>query len=60
MPGQIGRLLGLRLAKRELRIVLETLLARLGNIRMPAGARIAFHTSNVFGIDRLPLEWDRV
>lgn len=50
--------IGLRLAKREIRIVLETLLARFANIRMPEGARIAFHTSNVFGIDHLPLEWD--
>jgi cytochrome P450 len=52
--------IGLRLAKREIRIVLEKLLARFANIRLPAGAEIAFHTSNVFGIDRLPLEWDRV
>jgi cytochrome P450 len=52
--------IGLRLAKREIRIVLEKLLARFANIRMPAGADIAFHTSNVFGIDRLPLEWDPI
>lgn len=51
--------IGLRLAKREIRIVLETLLSRFVNIRMPAGEHHAFHTSNVFGIDRLPLEWDR-
>jgi cytochrome P450 len=50
--------IGLRLAKREIRIVLEKLLARFANIRMPAGARMTFHTSNVFGIDQLPLEWD--
>jgi cytochrome P450 len=52
--------IGLRLAKREIRIVLETLLTRFANIRMSKGARIAFHTSNVFGIDHLPLEWDRI
>jgi cytochrome P450 len=52
--------IGLRLAKREIRIVLESLLARFANIRMAEGARIAFHTSNVFGIDHLPLEWDRI
>jgi cytochrome P450 len=51
--------IGLRLAKREIRIVLETLLTQFTKIRMPPGAQIAFHTSNVFGIDRLPLEWDR-
>jgi cytochrome P450 len=52
--------IGLRLAKREIRIVLETLLARFADIRMPAGAQITFHTSNVFGVDHLPLEWDLV
>jgi cytochrome P450 len=52
--------IGLRLAKREIRIVLESLLAKFADIRLPAGARIAFHTSNVFGIDRLPLEWNRI
>lgn len=52
--------IGLRLAKREIRIVLESLLAKFTDIRLPAGATIAFHTSNVFGIDRLPLEWNRI
>jgi cytochrome P450 len=52
--------IGLRLAKREIRIVLEKLLGRFTNIRMPEGARVAFHTSNVFGIDHLPLAWDPV
>jgi cytochrome P450 len=52
--------IGLRLAKREVRIVLESLLARFANIRMPPGTRIDFHTSNVFGVDHLPLEWDRL
>ena len=52
--------LGLRLAKREIRIVLEAFLSRFRNIRMPAGERHAFHTGNVFGIDRLPLEWEEI
>jgi cytochrome P450 len=51
--------LGLRLAKREIRIVLESFLARFRNIRIPDGLRHEFHTGNVFGIDRLPLAWDR-
>jgi cytochrome P450 len=50
--------LGLRLAKREIKIVLEIFLARFRNIRMPAGERHAFHVGSVFGIDRLPLEWE--
>lgn len=52
--------LGLRLAKREIRIVLEAFLARFRNIRIPDGERHEFHTGNVFGIDRLPLAWDRI
>jgi len=52
--------LGLRLAKREIRIVLEAFLARFRNIRIAEGETHAFHTGSVFGIDRLPLEWDRV
>ena len=52
--------LGLRLAKREIRIVLEAMLARFRNIRIAAGESHEFHTGNVFGIDRLPLEWDRI
>lgn len=52
--------IGLRLAKREVRIVLESLLARFADIRLAEGAGITFHTSNVFGIDYLPLEWDRI
>ena len=51
--------LGLRLAKREIKIVLEIFLARFGNIRMPEGARHTFHVGSVFGIDTLPLEWDQ-
>ena len=51
--------IGLRLAKREIRIVLEVMLARFANIRMPEGAGYEFHASNVFGLDRLPLAWDR-
>lgn len=52
--------LGIRLAKREIKIVLETLLARFQNIRIPAGERHEFHVGSVFGLDRLPLQWDRL
>jgi cytochrome P450 len=51
--------LGLRLAKREIRIVLESFLVRFRNIRIPDGLRHEFHTGNVFGIDRLALVWNR-
>ena len=52
--------LGIRLAKREVRIVLEEFLTRFGNIRMPAGETHRYHVGSVFGIDYLPLEWDPV
>ncbi|MDG2001967.1 MAG: cytochrome P450 [Novosphingobium sp.] len=52
--------LGLRLARRELKIVLESLLPRFANIRIPKGANHAFHTGSVFGVDRLPLEWELI
>jgi cytochrome P450 len=51
--------LGLRLAKREIRIVLETFLSKFRRIRMPVGESHRFHTGAVIGIDRLPLEWER-
>lgn len=52
--------LGIHLARRELRIVVEAFLARCKNIRMPAGEKIEFHTGGTWGIDRLALEWDPV
>jgi cytochrome P450 len=52
--------LGLRLAKREIRIVLECFLERFRDIRIADGARHAFHTGNVYGIDHLPLQWERI
>lgn len=52
--------LGLRLAKREIKIVLEIFLGRFRNIRMAEGARHRYHVGSVFGIDYLPLEWDPV
>lgn len=50
--------LGLRLARREIRIVLESFLSRFHNIRLADGERYEFHTGSVFGVDRLHLEWD--
>ena len=50
--------LGLRLARREIRIVLESFLSRFHNIRLADGESYEFHTGSVFGVDRLHLEWD--
>lgn len=45
------------LARREIRIALEEFLTRFDNIHIPLGESYAFHTSPVFGVDRLPLAW---
>lgn len=50
--------LGVHLAKREIRIVLEAFLSRFKNIRIPDGEAYAYHTGGVLGVDRLPLVWD--
>jgi cytochrome P450 len=51
--------LGRYLARREMRIALEEFLTRFDDINIPAGESYDFHTSPVFGVDRLPLEWRR-
>jgi len=50
--------LGMNLARRELKTVIEAFLTRFNNIRMPQGEQYSFHTGGVFGVDRLPLIWD--
>jgi cytochrome P450 len=50
----------MHLARREIRIVTETFLSRFNNIRIPSGEKYQYHSGVVFGVDRLPLEWDWV
>jgi cytochrome P450 len=52
--------LGMHLARREIRTVLDAFLSRFRNIRIPEGETYQYHTGGVFGIDRLPLAWDRI
>lgn len=52
--------LGMHLARREISTVLEAFLTRFRNIRIPEGETYQYHTGGVFGIDRLPLAWDRI
>jgi len=52
--------LGIHLAKREIRMVLEAFLSRFRNIHIPPGEAYEYHAGAVFGVDRLPLAWDRV
>jgi cytochrome P450 len=51
--------LGMHVARREIRVVLEEFLKRCHNIRIPVGDVYRFHTGRTFGIDYLPLVWDR-
>jgi cytochrome P450 len=51
--------LGIQLAKREIRIVMEEFLKRFDNIRMRQSETYKYHTGRTFGIDYLPLVWDR-
>lgn len=50
--------LGIHLAKRELRIVLDEFLTSFRNIRIKPGEAYRYHTGRSFGIDYLPLVWD--
>lgn len=50
--------LGMHLARREIRIVLQSLLPRLRNLRMPEGETLDFCSGLGFGLVRLPLIWD--
>ena len=52
--------LGIHLARRELRIVLEAFLTRFANLRLQQGGKIETRIGGgVWGIEQLPLTWDR-
>jgi cytochrome P450 len=51
--------LGVHLAKREMKIMLETFLGRMRNIRRPEDGRYEYYTTNTIGVERLDLEWDQ-
>lgn len=50
--------LGMHLARREIKTVIESFLSRFNNIRIPQGESYKYHVGGVFGVDYLPLEWD--
>lgn len=50
--------LGIHLAKRELRIVIELFLERFRNIRIKPGEDYRYHNGRTFGVEYLPLVWD--
>jgi cytochrome P450 len=49
----------MHLARRELRIALESFLNRFDNIHIPEGAHYEYHAGSTFNVDSLPLAWDR-
>ena len=51
--------LGIHLAKRELRVVVQSFLERFQNIRIPEGAKEEWTTVMIWGLEKLPLTWDR-
>lgn len=48
---------GINLAKREMRIVVEEFLKAFDNIRIKPGETPRYHTGRTFGLDYLPLTW---
>ena len=52
--------LGMHLARREIRIAIETFLNRFGNIRIPVGESYEYHAGPTFNVDRLPLTWETI
>jgi cytochrome P450 len=50
--------LGVHVAKRELRVVIEQFLGRFENIRIKEGETYRYHTGRTFGVEYLPLVWD--
>jgi cytochrome P450 len=51
--------LGINLARRELAIMIESLLSRLDGIHMPADEVFSYHATSTVGVDRMVLAWDR-
>jgi cytochrome P450 len=52
------RCLGSHLARIELQVIYEQMLARLPEFRIDERAPVKFHGGNIVAIDSLPLRWD--
>jgi cytochrome P450 len=52
------RCLGSHLARIELQVVYEQMLARLPEFRLDLDAPVTYHAGNIIAIDSLPLRWD--
>lgn len=51
--------LGMHLARREIRIALQSFLDRFDDIRIAEGQSYTYHAGPTFNVDSLPLEWTR-
>ena len=51
--------LGMHLARREIRIAIETFLERFDDIHIPEGAQYEYHAGPTFNVDSLPLAWTK-
>lgn len=51
--------LGMHLARREIRIALQTFLDRFDDIEIPAGSQYSYHAGPTFNVDSLPMAWRR-
>lgn len=51
--------LGMHLARREIRIALQSFLDRFDDIHIAAGQSYEYHAGPTFNVDSLPLEWTR-
>ena len=52
------RCLGSHLARVELQVIYEQMLARLPEFRLDESKPVKFHAGNIIAIDSLPLRWD--
>jgi cytochrome P450 len=52
------RCLGSHLARVELQVIYEQMLARLPSFRLDERQPVKFHAGNILAIDQLPLRWD--
>ncbi|MCJ2180210.1 cytochrome P450 [Novosphingobium album (ex Hu et al. 2023)] len=49
--------LGMHLARRELKIAIQSFLDKFDNIHIPEGTAYAFHAGSTFNVDSLPIVW---
>ena len=52
------RCVGSHLARIEMRVVMEEVLARLTNLRLDPSATLHYHSANLVGLSSLPVVWD--